>query len=298
VFNHNLSVLRRAKCPFFYYNKFLRKFAGQNMYGMKYVTEEVANVQANLDQMDQDAPEILRVHSLETFGTHDGPGIRMVIFVQGCQFRCLYCANPDTMDLKGGKFILIDDLVKRALNQKPYFGKLGGVTVSGGEPLLQRTKLYLLFQKLHKHGIHTALDSNGRVFNKEVELLLDETDLLLLDVKHFDDDWHHKITSLSNKNVFKVAQYREESGRPMWLRYVLVPGWTDQEQYLHALGAHFKDYKTIQKIEIQPYHQLGVHKWEALGMEYKLKDVSPPSQAIIDKTRAIFQNYFTEVRVN
>ncbi len=242
--------------------------------------------------------ERLRIHSIETFGTHDGPGIRMVVFVQGCQFRCLYCANPDTMDVTGGKFTGLEEIVKRAVDQKPYFGKSGGVTVSGGEPLLQRRILKQLFIKLHAEGINTALDSNGRLIDQQTKDLLEETDLLLLDVKHFNNDWHRKLTGLSNVNTFKVAKHREESGKPMWLRYVLVPGWSDQEDYLHQLGCYFGGFKTIRKVEILPYHQLGVHKWEALGMDYKLKGVGPPSEEILNKSAAIFREYFEEVQVN
>ena len=138
----------------------------------------------------------LRIHSLETFGTHDGPGIRMVVFVQGCQFRCLYCQNPDSIDIHGGSLVSIDELVTKALKQKSYFGKQGGVTVSGGEPLLQRTKLIDFFDRLHEQGINTCLDSNGRVLDTHTKELLERTDLLLLDVKHINPEWHKKLTGL------------------------------------------------------------------------------------------------------
>jgi pyruvate formate lyase activating enzyme len=252
----------------------------------------------HVSHLNDDAGYFLRIHSIETFGTHDGPGIRMVVFLQGCQFRCLYCANPDTLDVRGGKLVEIEEIVKRAVSQKPYFGKKGGVTVSGGEPLLQRSKLKILFRRLHEEGIHTALDSNGRLLNEQVERVLDETDLLLLDIKHFDNAWHHKLTGLSNENVFRVAAYREASGKPMWLRYVLVPGYSDQEEYLHKLGKHFNAYKNIERIEVLPYHRLGVHKWDALGMEYKLKGVEPPSAECIESTVSILKKYFGRVSVN
>lgn len=192
----------------------------------------------------------------------------------------------------------IEEIVARAVRQKPYFGKYGGVTVSGGEPLLQRSIVKKLFLRLHEEGIHTSLDSNGRLIDQPAKELLEHTDLLMLDVKHFQNDWHKKLTGLSNTNTFKIAQYREASGKPMWLRYVLVPGWSDQEEYLHELGNYFKDFKTIQKIEVLPYHRLGVHKWEALGMEYKLKDVEPPTQINLENVRNILQLYFKEVIVN
>lgn len=255
-------------------------------------------VQQEVRQLNAEASEELRIHSIESFGTHDGPGIRMVVFVQGCQFRCLYCANPDTMDVKGGHFVELDELVNRAVKQKPYFRKNGGVTVSGGEPLLQRSILKKLFHRLHKENIHTVLDSNGRLIDQQAKDLLDVTDLLMLDVKHFNNEWHKKLTGLSNTNTFKVAEYRESTGKPMWLRYVLVPGWSDQEEYLHELGQHFENYKNIERIEILPYHRLGVHKWDALGMEYKLKNVPPPDARKLENTASIFRNYFRDVRVN
>lgn len=255
-------------------------------------------VAQNVEKLNLENSAKLRIHSIETFGTHDGPGIRMVVFVQGCQFRCLYCANPDTMDIKGGSLMDIEEIVARAVRQKPYFGKNGGVTVSGGEPLLQRSIVKKLFLRLHEEGIHTTLDSNGRLIDKPAKELLDHTDLLMLDVKHFNNEWHKKLTGLSNTSTFKVAEHREATGKSMWLRYVLVPGWSDQEEYLHQMGEYFKDFKTIEKIEVLPYHQLGVHKWEALGMEYKLKDVDPPTQAKLEKVRNILQIYFKEVSVN
>ena len=242
--------------------------------------------------------DTLRIHSIESFGTHDGPGIRLVIFAQGCQFRCLYCANPDTWDPHGGRELAIDEIVRLAVSQKPFFGKRGGVTISGGEPTLQRVALLTLFQKLHAAGINTALDSNGRLLNDEVKALLEETDYLLLDVKHINDAWHQRLTSVSNQSVLEVAVWREQTGKTMWLRYVLVPGWTDQPEYLHQLGAYFKEYKSIAKIEIQPYHRLGVHKWEALGKQYELADVNPPGREHLQQVVDIFSQYFREVVVN
>ncbi len=246
---------------------------------------------------DLQKSEVLRVHSIETFGTHDGPGIRLVIFVQGCQFHCVYCANPDSISIEGGTLMKIDEIVEKAKKQKPFFGKNGGVTISGGEPLLQRAIIKKLFLKLHEEGIHTTLDTNGKVIDKQSKDLLETTDLVMLDIKHINDDWHHKITRLSNSNTLKFAEYRESTGKPMWLRYVLVPGWSDQEEYLHQLGEHFKDYQSIQKIEILPYHKLGMHKWEALGWKYELEDVKSPDKTSIEKASEIFRQYFKEVTV-
>ncbi|HEV7333507.1 MAG TPA: pyruvate formate-lyase-activating protein [Flavisolibacter sp.] len=246
-------------------------------------------------QLNMDDPEHLRIHSLETFGTHDGPGVRMVVFVQGCQFRCVYCQNPDTLDVKGGLLVEIDELVKRAVRQRGYFGKEGGVTISGGEPLLQRTKLLNLFKRLHEEGINTCLDTNGRLNNEEVHTLLEYTDLLLLDVKHINDEWHHKVTGLSNKNTLALAAYRESTGKRMWLRYVLVPGWTDQEEYLEEWAQHFSGYQTVDRVELIPFHQFGQHKWEAMGMPYPLKGLQSPSEETKKKAYSIFSRYFKNV---
>lgn len=246
-------------------------------------------------RLNVDDPEHLRIHSIETFGTHDGPGIRMVVFVQGCQFRCVYCQNPDTLDVNGGMLVEIDELVKRALREKGFFGKEGGVTVSGGEPLLQRNKLRTFFQRLHANGINTCLDSNGRLNNQDVHELLEHTDLLLLDVKHINDDWHHKLTGLSNRSTLALADYRESTGKRMWLRYVLVPGWTDQEEYLDEWARHFSGFKTVDRVEIIPFHQLGKHKWSLLGMNYQLEDTAPPSEEVKQKALAIFSRHLKQV---
>lgn len=237
----------------------------------------------------------LRIHSLETFGTHDGPGVRMVVFAQGCQFRCVYCQNPDTLDVKGGRMIELKELVEKAVKQKAYFGKLGGVTVSGGEPLLQRDILIPFFRALHHEGINTCLDSNGRLNDALTRQLLEHTDLLLLDVKHINDRWHHRLTGLSNKNTLSLAAYRESTGKRMWLRYVLVPGWTDQREYLEEWAEYFTDYKTVERVEIIPFHQLGRHKWELLNMDYQLKDVLPPSETVKQKALEIFKGRFKNV---
>ncbi len=246
-------------------------------------------------KLNENDPEHLRIHSLETFGTHDGPGIRMVVFVQGCQFRCLYCQNPDSLDVHGGTLVEVKELVTRAIRQKNYFGEKGGVTVSGGEPLLQRTKLTSFFKQLHENGINTCLDTNGRLNTPDVHTLLEHTDLLLLDVKHIDDEWHRKLTGQSNKTTLEVAAYREASGKRMWLRYVLVPGWTDQEDFVERWAKHFSTYKTVERVEIIPFHQLGMHKWELMNIEYPLKDTSTPSDEIKNRTKEIFDKYFTNV---
>ncbi len=246
------------------------------------------------------AENILRVHSVESFGTHDGPGIRMVIFLQGCKLKCLYCHNPDTIETSGGIEYPIEELVEMALKMKPYFGKKGGVTVSGGEPLLQSKELVPFFKRLKEEGIHTNIDTNGRILNHFTEELLDEyADLVMLDIKHMTEEGYESLTGMRNKETtFTFAKHREASGKPMWLRYVLIPGITNKPELLHEMGEYFKDYKTIEKIEIQPYHKLGVHKWEALGWDYQLKDARENTEEEIESASTILSQYFKEVKIN
>jgi pyruvate formate lyase activating enzyme len=224
----------------------------------------------------------------------------MVVFLQGCKLKCQYCHNPDTIDTHGGTEYPIEDLVKKALNMKSYFGKHGGVTVSGGEPLLQAKNLIPFFKRLKEEGIHTNIDTNGRLLNHYVEELLnDYADLVMLDIKHMTEDGYYKLTGQRNKETtFDFAKFREASNKKMWLRYVLIPDITNKPELLHTLGAYFKDYKAIEKIEIQPYHKLGIHKWEALGWDYELKHARENTQQEIQEAVDILKDYFKEVKVN
>lgn len=233
-------------------------------------------------------------------GTHDGPGIRMVVFLQGCKLKCVYCHNPDTIDTAGGTEVSVDSLVEQALKLKPYFGRKGGVTVSGGEPLLQSRELIPFFERLHGEGIHTAVDTNGRIFNHYTAELLDRyTDLVLLDIKHMTEEGYQAVTGLTNvQTSFDFARHREASGKPMWLRYVLVPGYTDRPEWLHALGQRFGSYRTIERMELLPYHKLGVHKWLSLGWAYALTDTPENTPEQIESAAAILQSYFSQVRVS
>ena len=203
---------------------------------------------------------MLRVHSYESMGTHDGPGLRLVVFLQGCRFNCLYCANPDTISTTGGTDTSLEEIIRLAKSQKAFFGKKGGVTVSGGEPTLQAGELAKLFKALKEEGINTCLDTNGNNMNEDVRELLKYTDLVLLDVKHMDPDQHHYITGRSNENTFRFAEYLRDHGIKTWLRYVLVPGLSDGDEALTALGNYFKDFDNIERLEILPYHTLGKHK--------------------------------------
>ncbi|MEN9327263.1 MAG: hypothetical protein RI947_71 [Candidatus Parcubacteria bacterium] len=238
---------------------------------------------------------MLNIHSIETFGTHEGPGIRLVVFLQGCRLRCLYCHNPDTWALNAGKPTTIDKILEQLDKQKPYIQKKGGITVSGGEPLIQRKALIELFTRVQKLGYHTTLDTNGSILDEDTKALLNVTDLVLLDVKHINPEMHFKLTQSTNNIVLQFAEYCEQNNKKMWLRYVLVPGWTDQEMYLNEWGKKFRSYKNVERVEILPYHTLGVYKHKALGNEYKLNGISPPSHQQVSAAQSIFQQYFNHV---
>ncbi len=244
--------------------------------------------------------DTLNVHSIESFGTHDGPGIRMVVFLQGCNIKCLYCHNPDTISRAQGEVQPIVQLIKRAVNMKPYFSNTGGVTVSGGEPLLQAKSLIPFFKALKEEGIHTNIDTNGSVFNSQVVELIDNyADLIMVDIKHTNEEGYRWLTGGKQiERVKLLTEHREKSQKPFWLRYVLIPGITDKEEDLIKLGETFKDYQYLEKIEIQPYHHLGIHKWEALGEEYQLKDAKENSPEQIERVKEILTPYFKEIKIN
>lgn len=242
---------------------------------------------------------MLNIHSIESFGTFDGPGIRMVIFLQACNFKCLYCANPDTIDPKSTSRIYDnEELMKLARSQRPFFGKRGGITVSGGEPLLQAKALIPFFKMLKAEGFNTCIDTNGSVLNNDVKELMLYTDLVLLDIKEFDDAAHRRITGVSNKATLNTAHYLHNHNIAVWMRYVLVPNYTDDEAHLHALGQFLQPMSNVQKLEIQPYHKLGMHKYEALGWQYELEGVEQNTPEELKKAVAIFKSYVKEVIVN
>ncbi len=241
---------------------------------------------------------MINVHSVESLGTFDGPGIRLVFFLQGCNFKCLYCANPDTIEHKQARLYGVDDVLKMARNQRPFFGKKGGITVSGGEPLLQARDLVPIFKALKDEGFNTCIDTNGGALTPAVKELLEYTDLVLLDIKQMDEEAHERLTGVKNALTLKFASYLAEIGKTTWLRYVLVPGFTDCDEHLHSLGNFIKDMKNIQKIEIQPYHKLGQHKYEALGWKYQLEDVPVNTIKQLNHAKNILRLYGKEVIVN
>ena len=236
---------------------------------------------------------MIKVHSYESMGTYDGPGLRLVVFLQGCPFRCLYCANPDTIPFEGGKDTEAESIVSMALNQKPFFGRKGGVTFSGGEPTAQAAQLVPLVRRLKEEGINVCIDTNGGIWNDSVEELLTMTDLVLLDCKQIDPEKHEALTGRSNSRTLETARWLEDNGKPFWLRYVLVPGISDFEEDIRTLGEHFKSYRMLQRVEILPYHTLGIHKYESLGQEYRLKDTPLNTPEQLDRALNLFQEYFS-----
>ena len=241
---------------------------------------------------------MINVHSYESMGTFDGPGLRLVVFLQGCPFRCLYCANPDTIDVKGGTPTTPEEILQMAISQKAFFGKKGGITFSGGEPTLQAEALIPLFKELKANDIHICLDSNGGIWNEKVEELFSLTDLVLLDIKQFNPERHRTLTGRSNEQTLRTAGWLDEHEHAFWLRYVLVQKYSYFKEDIEALGEHFKDYRMIERVEILPYHTLGIHKYEAMKMDYQLKDVQLNTQAQLDEAKELFEKYFRTVYVN
>ena len=224
------------------------------------------------------------IHSFESFGTVDGPGIRFVVFLQGCPLRCQYCHNPDTWK-SGGKEYTTEAIMAQALRYKNYFGDKGGVTVTGGEPLLQIDFVTELFTMFKAKGIHTCVDTSGITFRSDVEesvqkhkKLLEVADLFLLDIKHIDEDACVKLTGQSNKNTLSFARFLSDNGKSMWIRQVLVPGITDAEETLVKTRAFIDTLATVEKVEVLPYHTMGESKYENLGLDYPLKGVQAPSK--------------------
>lgn len=231
-----------------------------------------------------------RIHSLESFGTVDGPGIRFVVFLQGCPLRCLYCHNPDTWDPKqSGKYLLSpEELLEEVLRYKSFIAK-GGVTVTGGEPLLQPEFLYEFYSLCKENGIHTALDTSGAIFTQAVQKVYDIVDLVLLDVKSIDPNQHKELTGVRIDNTLQTLNYLEEKNKSTWIRHVIVPGWTDDDLLLKKTADYLVPYRCIEKVELLPYHDMGTRKYEQLGMEYRLKNTLPLSKERLENVRTIFR---------
>ena len=239
------------------------------------------------------------IHSVETFGSVDGPGVRFIVFMQGCRMRCAFCHNPDTWDETADASMLIgaDELFRKAFRYRTYW-KGGGVTASGGEPLLQADFLTEFFSICKQNGVHTALDTAGNPYApmgglspEGMDALMAVTDLVLLDIKHIDSREHKRLTGYGNENVLEMARYFSEIGKPVWIRHVLVPGINSDDEYLLALREFLDTLKNVERIEVLPYHTMGVHKWEMLGIPYRLGGVEPPSEEMTEHAREILGAY-------
>lgn len=235
------------------------------------------------------------IHQLESFGCADGPGSRFIIFFSGCPLRCKYCHNPDTWKMTDGKLYTSDELVKEAMSCKEYWGKKGGITVSGGEPLFQIDFLIELLTKFKALGVNTCIDTAGAPFVKEGEWfekfkkLMEVTDLLLMDIKHINEEDHVKLTGKTGKNIREMFYYLDEIKKPIWIRHVLVPGITDKEEYLIQTRDFIRTLHNVERVEILPYHGLGAIKYKDLGIEYALKDLESPTVESVKKAREILE---------
>lgn len=240
-----------------------------------------------------------RIHSFESCGTVDGPGIRFIVFLQGCLFRCKYCHNRDTWDTHEGKVVSVEEIINEAKSYRHFMNASGdGVTCSGGEAMLQPEFVRDFFRAAKAEGIHTCLDTNGyiRKFTPVIDEVLEVSDLVMLDIKQINDDIHQDLVGVSNKRTLDFAQYLHKINQPTWLRYVIVPGYTDDDESAHKLGEFIKDMDNIEKIELLPYHKLGAHKWEAMGEEYPLEGVEPPSKETMDRIVSILEQYHSNVK--
>lgn len=234
-----------------------------------------------------------RIHSVESFGSADGPGVRYIVFLKGCNMRCQYCHNPDTWAKDGGELMTPEEVLKKALRYKTYWKEKGGITVSGGEALLQIDFVTELFRLAKEKGVNTCLDTSGNPFSLEepfksrFDELMKYTDLFMLDIKHMDDAAHRKLTGQTNQNILEMAAYLSDHGKAMWIRHVLVPGITTEEDELYRLRSFLDTLKTVERVEVLPYHTLGVFKWKELGIPYQLEGVDPPTKEQIDRAKEI-----------
>lgn len=238
------------------------------------------------------------IHSIESLGTVDGPGVRFVIFFQGCPMRCLYCHNPDSWSNKINQKMSADEIVSKYLGVKEF--AKGGVTVTGGEPLLQIDFLTELFKKFKSIGVHTALDTSGCLFNPEntekTDTLLQYTDIVLLDIKHIDDNEHKKLTGLSNKNILQFAKYLSDKNIPVWIRHVVVKNITNNKEYLEKLGKFIAELNNVKALDVLPYHNMAIPKYKKLNIDYPLKDTPRTTTEEAIKARDIILNAIKEIK--
>lgn len=236
------------------------------------------------------------IHSYESMGTVDGPGIRFVIFLQGCPLRCKFCHNPDTWNI-GEKKIQesAEETLKKIKRYRGYFGKKGGVTVTGGEPLVQSDYVLELFKLCKQEGINTALDTSGYIFNDKVKEILEYTDLVLLDIKAIDGDIYRDLTAVNIDNSLEFANYLDKIGKKVWIRHVVVPGITDDNEMLERTAKYISKFKNVDMVEILPYHTLGVFKYKELGLQYPLEGVEDLPYTRKLEIMEIFKKYSLNV---
>lgn len=233
-----------------------------------------------------------RIHSIESCGTVDGPGIRFVIFLQGCPLRCQYCHNPDTWKLSDGKLMDVDSVMQEVVKYKSYMRFTGGgITITGGEPLVQADFVLELLKACKAEGINTAIDTSGYLFNDKIKEILEYTDLVLLDIKHYDALMYKTITGVDLQPTLNFMNYLGQINKDVWIRYVLVPGLSDQVESITALSKYLGQFSNIKKIELLPFHKMGEYKWDELGIEYQLKDVPEPSKEDVIMAMGILKMY-------
>ncbi|OON95423.1 MAG: pyruvate formate-lyase 1-activating enzyme [Epulopiscium sp. Nele67-Bin005] len=233
-----------------------------------------------------------RIHSIETCGTVDGPGIRYILFLQGCPLRCQYCHNPDSWDIKEGKDADTEKLIKEIVKYKSYMDfSGGGITVSGGEPLLQADFVRDLFMKCKEKKVHTCLDTSGFVSIEKADPVLDYTDLILLDIKSYNPEVYKDVTGVPLDPTLKFAAHLKERGIPVWIRYVLVPGLTDNMDHIEELAKYLTTLTNVERLDVLPFHKMGEFKWEELGYDYKLKDTQSPEKALLQEAINMFKKY-------
>ena len=236
------------------------------------------------------------IHSIETFGSADGPGVRYLIFLKGCNMRCKYCHNPDTWAKTEGEMKTPEEILAQALRYKNYWGKKGGITVSGGEPLRQMEFLTAFFELARSKGVHTALDTAGQPFRPDdaayladFDRLMKSTSLVILDLKEIDPEKHRRLTGRDNANILAMARRISDLGVPLWIRHVLVPGLTDDEDGLRKTAEFISSLKTVQRVEVLPYHTLGLFKWQKLGIPYPLPDAVPPTAEQVKRAEELLE---------
>ena len=236
------------------------------------------------------------IHSIESFGTVDGPGLRFVVFFQGCPMRCRYCHNPDTWQPNTGTEMTAEEIMEKFRRNKAFYSS-GGITVTGGEPLLQIDFLTELFRRAKAEGVHTCIDTSGITYNpsnaeymKKLDILMEYTDLIMLDIKHIDEEKHRALTAHSNKNILEFVKYLDAKKIPLWVRHVVVPTVTDDPKYWEQLGRFMATVSNIKALDVLPYHTMGVKKYQELGIEYPLEGIPARDKELARKAREVIIN--------